>query len=249
MNLKMAATIGLLSATISSTPAWGSLPSTITPYVDNTVKADSDGIFVLAKRRLLVPHMSQPTGNTCGATVLNMLINWEHQRQRGSFYPSTDINAIYEYLNSNNVSGLQTPELKNGLNVIPSIYGLSINYQEVGSSTINGAIDYYLSNSLNRGVPIIIYGNTNTPDGDPGGHYYLGVGAASSAKGFPFVSVSGMYINDSVYGSPAYPPGSQLANQSLGIQSFVSSYTMENYWKPTGSPVPFLRKHMFISIN
>ena len=237
-----------LSLALFSANTNAGIPSTITNYVARDITSYDGGTTTLARRLLLVPHMSQPNSYTCGATVLNMLINWENKRQKGSFL-TNDTMAIYNYLNTDGSSGLATPELKRGLDEIPSFFGLGINYSEVKSNTIQGAIDYYLSNSLDRGVPIILYGNTNITGSSSGGHYYLGIGAASSTKGYPFVTVSGLYINDSVYGSPAYPPGTLVGDQAISSQAFVTVYDLENYWRPTGSAFPWARKHIFISIN
>jgi hypothetical protein len=147
--------------------------------------------------RLNVPHYSQPTSNTCGATVLSMINSFEKLMYSGTLPPQPDILELYNTGNTDGASGLSTPELK-ALIVALGIYDGK--FEEVGSSDIDTAIkDSFWSYS-----PLVIYGNTYF--GSAGGHYYATTGAIycdDTLKNYNQCSYRGLYLNDSVFDSPA----------------------------------------------
>jgi hypothetical protein len=149
--------------------------------------------------RLNVPHYGQPTNNTCGATVLSMLSSYERLKSSGSFPPQPDIVELYDTLNTDNVSGLNANELKAGVVALGLFGGKS---REVGSESIDEAVkDNFLIAS-----PLIIYGNSYF--GSAGGHYYAATGAIycdDVLTQYGKCNFRGLYINDSILDSPAYP--------------------------------------------
>jgi hypothetical protein len=171
---------------------------------------------------------------------------------------------LYDIGNTDGVSGLSTPELK-ALIVATGIYGGK--FEEAGSSDIDSAIkDYFWSYS-----PLIIYGNTYF--GSAGGHYYVATGAIycdDTLRDNNKCSYRGLYLNDSVFNSPAYPlpprpvfTGNiykflgQLVKWILDVDStdpgrapapsrFITADDLSSYWKPTGSALPWNKRHYHI---
>lgn len=72
--------------------------------------------------RLNVPHYSQPTNNTCAATVLSMINSFEKLQYSGTLPPQPDILDLYDTGNTDGASGLSIPELKSRI-VSLGIYG------------------------------------------------------------------------------------------------------------------------------
>ena len=208
--------------------------------------------------RLNVPHYGQPTNNTCGATVLSMLSSYERLKSSGSFPPQPDIVELYDTLNTDNVSGLNANELKAGVVALGLFGGKS---REVGSESIDEVVkDAYLSTS-----PLIIYGNSYF--GSAGGHYYAATGAIycdDILKQNGKCSFRGLYINDSVFNSPAYPVPElhytgivSLVRHLIAMQSSVGAHALnpsqfhtidelEDYWEKTGSAIPWKKMHYYV---
>jgi hypothetical protein len=195
-------------------------------------------------KRLNVPHYSQPTEVTCGATVLAMIKSFEELKDSGTLPSQPDILDIYDNGNTDGADGLSTPELKaliTEYGFYKSIYSDSTNFAEVGADEIETAIEDTYNYVYS---PTIIYGNTYW--GSAGGHYYTSTGEIycdDILVKYNICSYRGLYINDSVYNSPAYP---NLSKSALVPSVFITADEMENYWKPTGSALPWLRKHYYI---
>jgi hypothetical protein len=197
-------------------------------------------------RTLYVKHRSQPTSYTCGSTVISMQLRWE------TYLKGKEINfdpqGIHNYINTTGgkESGLIAPELKEGQvklkNYINDKYnlGLTVSMVEKKADTIDGAVDAIFKKIVKNNSPVILYGNTDTPVSGAGGHYYLGVGVINANN------LKGLFINDSVYDSSAYPKGTILANQSIKPRQFLKSSELEAYWKETGSRWPWLTKHIYL---
>ncbi len=157
--------------------------------------------------------------------------------------------SVHNYINTEGgkESGLTTPEFKNGQSKIRRYlnrYWSGFNFNIYEMIEIKEDKIVYAINTIKRQMfknysTAIIYGNTDTAVSGAGGHYYLVTGAYYGAK-------LGLYINDSVYNSPAYPKGSILANQAISPRQYLSAKELEKYWKPTGSRLPWLRKHIFL---
>ncbi|MEW8087873.1 MAG: hypothetical protein AB2652_20880 [Candidatus Thiodiazotropha endolucinida] len=215
--------------------------------------------------RTNTPHYSQPTNNTCGATVLSMIDSFERLKGSGRMPPQPDIIGIYDLINTDNTSGLNTNELKAGIVALGLFGG---NFLELGSDTIDEAIvdNFYIRS------PKIIYGNSYF--GSAGGHYYAATGGIycdDTLTDHDQCIFRGLYLNDSILNSPAYPlpdppdltgltwiqkiikiitynaeKAQSAGGRALSPNQFYTSAELNTYWKKTGSSLPWEKRHYYI---
>ena len=207
----------------------------------------------VAARYLGIPQYPQPTNYTCGATTMSMLMLWEtHKKGRAlKFSPL----ALHNYVNAKDpkgeTSGLTTTELKSGINKLTKYvkdkYKLPLNMimSEYKNKTIKDGISRMMSYMRKNFSPAIIYGNVN---GSPrlGGHYYLVTGMVYCPKGYCTKNVFGLFINDSVYNSKVWNDDSIIRKVAIRPRQLILEIDLKDYWKPTGSKIPWLRGHMFL---
>lgn len=205
-------------------------------------------------KEINIPHVPQPTKNTCGATNLRTLFSWATKTQ-GTKEVNYNIKSIYDYVNTNGEDGIQVPELIKGIenlkNYTNKAYkmNLSMGATELKSSTIKGGIEFFSFLSLSDNpAPAILYGNTKY--GGAGGHYYSAFGALQCPPSLcGGTGRSALKINDSVYNSPAY--GSVVRGDAIIPSKFVFEPALKEYWKKTGANVlqAWKRKHIMLLIN
>ena len=216
--------------------------------------------------RLNVPHYSQPTSDTCGATARSMINSFYTLKTTESLPNHPNILALYNAANTDGQAGLVTTELKSAITNMKLVQGW---YEEYAFPSDKDAVWSIFAS----GNPFVVYGNTRS--GSAGGHYYVTTGALYCSDrdvSSGLCNYRGLYLNDSVYGSPAYtpPPKPQRASYSSFISylvaltqyqsqmlfgtyglipsKFMTLTEVESYWEKTGSANPFERKHIFLSV-
>lgn len=204
-------------------------------------------------RYLAIPQYPQPTNYTCGATTISMLMLWETYKKGRplKFSPL----SIHNYVNSKDpkgkTSGLNTTELKAGIKKLHGYVndrkGVPVNMvmTEHKQSTLKYSISKMMQAVRQNFSPAIIYGNVN---GSPrlGGHYYLVTGMVYCPKGYCTKDVFGLFINDSVYNSKVWNDDSIIRKVAIRPRQLILEIDLKDYWKPTGSKIPWFRGHMFL---
>lgn len=220
------------------------------PYLSHAYNYKHNGALLASW--LGIPQFAQPTNYTCGSSTTSMQMVWEtHKKGRAIRY---DILSIHDYINSSGgpESGLNTVELKQGqAKVIEYInktekLGLNVTMNEAKMNSIKDAIsdlNFRIGQNLS---PAIMFGNVDIRGASPGGHYYLVTGVIYCPEGTCNRDVMGLYINDSVYNSPAYNGGSLIRKQAISPRDYVTAEELESYWEPTGSRWPWRRGHMYL---
>ena len=148
-------------------------------------------------------------------------------------------------------SGLTTNELKAGQRDIVNQLnertrlGLNVVMREGKGSSIKDAV-FSISRAMTHNLsPAIIYGNVK--GGSPGGHYYLATGTVYCPEGTCNEDLNfGLFINDSVYGSPAFSATSPLGKRAIRPRQLLWEQDLQFYWQPTGSRWSWLRGHMYL---
>jgi hypothetical protein len=146
---------------------------------------------------------------------------------------------------------LTTTELKSGINKLTEYvkdkYKLPLNVIMSGdkNKTINNGISRMMSYMRKNFSPAIMYGNVNGST-RLGGHYYLITGMVFCPKVDCGKKISGLFINDSVYNSKVWNEDSIIRKVAVRPSQLIFEIDLKNYWKPTGSKIPWLRGHMFL---
>lgn len=184
-----------------------------------------------------VQQYSQPTTASCGSTTIAMQMMWEtHKKGRALRY---DPMQVYNYINTDGQSGISTNELKSGIaKMVGHInqsqnLGLRVWMYERFNSDIKGAISIISNTMKANDSPVILYGNIK--NGSAGGHYYLATGMINCPKGICSSDYFGLYINDSVYNSPAFPTSGVVGANAIPPRHYLNHGELETYWKKTGA--------------
>ena len=206
----------------------------------------------IVARWLGVIQYGQPTNYTCGATTTAMQMMWEtHKKGKALKY---DPLGIHRYINTvgGEKSGLTTAELKAGQAKMISYInrtkhlGLKTSMREGKRKTIKGGVSSIANLMTWNFSPAILYGNVKIPGAGAGGHYYLATGFLNCPKGTCTKDYIGLFVNDSVYNSPAYSNSNPVKWQAVTPRKYINYQELEARWKPTGSRLPWLRQHLFL---
>lgn len=180
-----------------------------------------------------IPQKPQPTNQTCGATNIVSIIAWETKRAGDTINYS--IKSLYKYINTNGSDGLQIPELKAGLKKISDYTESRSNLDldidsifEEPAPSIKLGVNWIFTSLKNNHKPSIIYGNIK--GGLAGYHYYLAKGAVKIGD-----NTRALWLNDSVYNSPAYSSTSSTRKNAINPNQLLSENELETYWKKTGA--------------
>ena len=220
------------------------------PYLSGTQDYNIKGKLVA--RWFGIPQYAQPTNYTCGSTTTSMQMMWETHKKGSAL--KYDPAGIHGYINTTGgaTSGLTTEELKAGQKKLVDYINrskklrLNVSMTEGKSDTIKNAISTLATTMGRNFSPAVIYGNTNITGSSAGGHYYLATGMIYCPKGTCSSDVVGLFLNDSIYNSPAYSAGSIVRKQAISPRKYMSQNELKAYWKPTGSRLPWMRGHMYL---
>lgn len=219
---------------------WTKIGDTSVYIVDNSYIA----------KYIEVPHYSQPTNYTCGATNLTMLASWLTE-VKGNKRIDYNIMSVYNFVNTNGTDGIQTDELKTGFDKLiqytNNAYNMNLNlsFTEILGESIDEGINgiILLALSGNSPAPAILYGNRI--GGLPGYHYFSVVGYVNCPSSYCEGNIKGLFLHDPMYGSPAFS-GSKSDNAIEPFQ-FVDEDLLTQVWGKTGSSLPWEKKHILLS--
>ncbi|MCU7904424.1 MAG: hypothetical protein KZQ76_00980 [Candidatus Thiodiazotropha sp. (ex Epidulcina cf. delphinae)] len=218
------------------------------PYLSSTYDQKVNGKLV--GLWFGVNQYAQPTNYTCGATTMSMQMMWEtHKKGRALKY---DPLGIHNYINTTGgaTSGLTTDELKAGQTKMVDYInrtkrlGINVAMTEGKEGSIKSAISTLATTMSVNFSPAILYGNVKYASA--GRHYFLATGMVYCPKDTCSRDVIGLFINDSAYNSPAYSASHPVRRLAVSPRKYLSQNELESYWKPTGSSLPWLRKHMYL---
>jgi hypothetical protein len=243
MKYKKSASLGLILSALSTQAS----ADIVRNFEGNSlVYTIDDEEFI---RFLPMSPVSQPTNNTCGATNTRMLLSWITKKE-GSIVVY-NIESLYSFMNTNGVDGVQTNELKKGISDAVAYtnktnnMSLDIGQTEIASVTpADGVTDLKIALKSTEN-PTILYGNVK--DGNPGMHYYSGVGVVDCSATICGSVIKGMFLHDSVYNSTAYTDTSMTRINALKPFTWIRDFELDTYWKKTGSAYPWKKKHYMLS--
>jgi len=156
--------------------------------------------------------------------------------------------ALYSYENKTANFGLPDFRSVTGLFFPTHHYPQPTNFT-CGAATLDSLLFWETAITSNGNGLILsphqIYNIANTTGGPTSG-----LTTNELKAGIPAIFKSrwkGVWIIDSVYNSPAYSDNSIVKNNAIPPNAYVSLEELKRYWKPTGSALPWLRKHFFVN--
>ncbi len=122
--------------------------------------------------------------------------------------------------------------------------GLNMRMAEMKDGSIRNAVATLHGSMGNNVSPAIIYGNIL--NGNPGMHYFLVTGTYYCPSNICQKERIGLFINDSVYDSPAYGSSDSIRKNAITPRRYISEVKLGQYWQPVGSLLPIFRGHMYL---